>query len=318
MIPAIKRTSAKSAVLSEQVVCALCSKEMSLKGLHKHLASHQQQLALFALPLTLDETVDDEDDGERGPGVQELDDENVSDMSDDEHPELADDDYNLRDIIDVERASSPERDTSYKDDSLSVKGGEDVGREEQHDTPEAVIRKLLCLTEQSPGPLLEYATKYWGNHSVDEVEVSDDTTKQYNLNLNALQAASERGYEQVVKLLLDKGADVNAQGGRYGNALQAASERGNEQIVKLLLDKGADVNAQGGRYGNALQAASERGNEQIVKLLLDKGANVNAQGGRYGNALQAASERSNEQIVKLLLDKGADVNAQGGRYSNAL
>ncbi|KAF2178433.1 ankyrin, partial [Zopfia rhizophila CBS 207.26] len=79
------------------------------------------------------------------------------------------------------------------------------------------------------------------------------------------------------KLLLDKGADVNAQGGSYGNALHAASERDHEQIVKLLLDKGADVNAQGGTYGNALHAALERGHEQIVKLLLDKGAAVNVQ-----------------------------------------
>ncbi|CUS15231.1 unnamed protein product, partial [Tuber aestivum] len=40
--------------------------------------------------------------------------------------------------------------------------------------------------------------------------------------------------------------NVNAQGGRYGNALQAAVCRGNESIVQLLLERGADVNAQGG------------------------------------------------------------------------
>ncbi|KAL0939594.1 uncharacterized protein CTRU02_206204 [Colletotrichum truncatum] len=135
---------------------------------------------------------------------------------------------------------------------------------------------------------------------------------------NALQAASDRGYEEIVRLLLDNRADVNAQGGYYSNALLAASYGGYEEIVRLLLDKGADVNAQGGDYGNALQAASYRGHEEIVRLLLDKEADVNAQGGSYDNALQAASYGGHEEIVRLLLDKEADVNAQGGYYSNAL
>ncbi|RYN52528.1 hypothetical protein AA0117_g13366, partial [Alternaria alternata] len=135
---------------------------------------------------------------------------------------------------------------------------------------------------------------------------------------NALQAASARGHEQVVKTLLNAGAEVNAQGGRYGNALQAASIFGHEQVVKTLLNAGADVNAQGGRYGNALQAASIFGHEQVVKTLLNAGADINAQGGAYGNALQAASYGGHEQIVKTLLNVGADVNAQGGDYGNAL
>ena len=60
-----------------------------------------------------------------------------------------------------------------------------------------------------------------------------------------------------MKLLLVKGADVNAEGRRYDNALQAASDGGHEGVVKLLLDKGADVNAQ----GNVLQAVSSGGHE---------------------------------------------------------
>ncbi|KAH7070389.1 ankyrin repeat-containing domain protein, partial [Paraphoma chrysanthemicola] len=137
--------------------------------------------------------------------------------------------------------------------------------------------------------------------------------------------AAENGHQTVAKLLLDKGADVNAQNG-HSNALQAASEGGHEQVVKLLLNKGANVNAQGGKYSaqggkyksSALQAASEGGHEQVVKLLLDKGADVNAQCGVYNrSALQAASERGHEQVVKLLLDKGADVNAQCGVYNRS-
>jgi ankyrin repeat protein len=135
---------------------------------------------------------------------------------------------------------------------------------------------------------------------------------------NALQVASARGYKDIATLLLDKGADVNAQGGIYSNAFQAALAQGYKEIAMLLLDKGADVNAQGGIHGNALQAALTQGYKEIATLLLDKGADVNAQGGHFGNALQAASARCHKNIATLLLDKGADVNAQGGIYSNAL
>ncbi len=136
---------------------------------------------------------------------------------------------------------------------------------------------------------------------------------------SALQIASLRGYVDIVRLLLDKGADVNAQGEHFfGNALQAASWGCHAEIARLLLDRGVDVNVQGGYYGSALQAASYEGHAEIARLLLDKGANVNAQCGGYGNALQAASYKGCTEIARLLLDKGSNVNAQGGEYGNAL
>ncbi|PVH72616.1 hypothetical protein DL98DRAFT_432865, partial [Cadophora sp. DSE1049] len=63
----------------------------------------------------------------------------------------------------------------------------------------------------------------------------------------------------------------------YGNALQAAINEGQEAVAKLLLDSGADVNAQGGHYGNVLQVAAWKGSEAVVKVLLDSEADVNAQ-----------------------------------------
>jgi ankyrin repeat domain-containing protein 50 len=42
--------------------------------------------------------------------------------------------------------------------------------------------------------------------------------------------------------------------------------------VQMLMDAGADVHAQGGRYSNALQAASERGHDKVVQMLIDAGA----------------------------------------------
>jgi hypothetical protein len=134
----------------------------------------------------------------------------------------------------------------------------------------------------------------------------------------ALYVAAEKGASVLTRMLLDKGADINAQGGHYGNALQAALARGDKEIATMLLDKGADINAQGGHYGNALQAALARGDKEIATLLLDKGADANAQGGEYGNALQAALFFGRKEVVKVLLERGANVNLQGGYYGNAL
>ncbi|RYP07260.1 hypothetical protein DL765_009212 [Monosporascus sp. GIB2] len=194
---------------------------------------------------------------------------------------------------------------------------------------------------------LDYAAKHWGQHMLavqEEVcelacvhltarfglprlseellarlggEIMIAVNAKDSWNQTPLFLAVGHGHYKMAKLLLDKGADVNAQGGKYGNPLQAALYRGDEQVIKLLLDKGANVNTQGGLYGTALQAASYGGHEQIIKLLLDKGADINAQGS-YGNALQVASLEGREQIVKLLLEKGAAVNAQGGHYGSAL
>ncbi|KIK53217.1 hypothetical protein GYMLUDRAFT_943450 [Collybiopsis luxurians FD-317 M1] len=103
---------------------------------------------------------------------------------------------------------------------------------------------------------------------------------------------------------------INSKCGRWGNALLVAVlEKGNEAVVKLLLENGADVNAQGGEYKNALQAAVEKGNEAVVKLLLENGTDVDAKGSGYGNALEAAAQRGNEAVVRLLLAYGANVNA---------
>ncbi|KAJ7059443.1 hypothetical protein C8F01DRAFT_1295268 [Mycena amicta] len=154
--------------------------------------------------------------------------------------------------------------------------------------------------------------------------------KHFRINIgdygNALQAASDGGHPDIVRLLLEHGADVNMQGGHDGNALQAASHSGHLDVVRLLLEHGADVNAQGGHYGNALrrhyenalQAASAGGHLDVVRLLLEHGADVNTQGGGYRNALQATSAGGHLDVVRLLLEHGADVNTQGGDYRNAL
>ena len=85
--------------------------------------------------------------------------------------------------------------------------------------------------------------------------------------------------------MLEETADSQVTNDHFKTSLCVGAENGHKEIVKLLLDKGIDVNAQdvdvndeGVEYSSthALEAASCRGHEQIVELLLDMGANVDA------------------------------------------
>ncbi|KAI1868470.1 uncharacterized protein JN550_006386 [Neoarthrinium moseri] len=98
--------------------------------------------------------------------------------------------------------------------------------------------------------------------------------------------------------------ELNKFCGRFETALTAAASGGHKEIVRLLIDKGADINAQWkGSNGTALQFASFQGHKDIVELLIDKGANINDEGARQvSTALNLASSK---EIEELLINKGA-------------
>jgi len=104
----------------------------------------------------------------------------------------------------------------------------------------------------------------------------------------------------------------------YGRSnLQQAVELGGLEIVKRLLDAGADVNEPPGSFRSAtsLQLAAINGYLGIAKHLIDLGANVNAAGAEFGGrtALEGAAEHGRIDMIQLLLDHGADTSGDGQR-----
>ena len=125
--------------------------------------------------------------------------------------------------------------------------------------------------------------------------------------------AAHEGHAEVVRVMINNKADVNASCAEGRTPLYAASCEGHEEVVKLLLDNKADVNAS--RHTNGatpLHVASVRGHVNVVKLLLANNADVNSRrlrGGTKGcTPLFEASREGHADVVKLLLDNKADVN----------
>jgi ankyrin repeat protein len=98
-------------------------------------------------------------------------------------------------------------------------------------------------------------------------------------------------YAEVVKLLLDKGADVNKKTDEGITALMAASYGGNVEVVKLLLAKGADINVKNSKGETALMIAKDKGKDVMNS--------------KSKAALKMAKEQGKAEIVVILEKAGA-------------
>jgi len=134
-----------------------------------------------------------------------------------------------------------------------------------------------------------------------------------------LQAASSKGHVETVRILLDRGTDVDiAAGYSHMTPLCLAYQRGHLEVMQLLLDYGTNVDVRYRRSGLISHYASSEGNTEVVRLLMQYKADVNAIFPSYnGTPLHLASICGHEKVVMVLLEHGASVNAldKNGRTS---
>ena len=117
----------------------------------------------------------------------------------------------------------------------------------------------------------------------------------------------------IVRVLLEHGADPDVLWLEPNMTLSWAAHSGQEDVVRLLIEKGAKVDPMehiaGGKIAVPLVFAAARGHLGIVKILLDNGANVNADmDGRGETALKNAGSNGHHDVVDLLLENGAERN----------
>jgi ankyrin repeat protein len=143
---------------------------------------------------------------------------------------------------------------------------------------------------------------------------------QYDLDLKleydlALLCAIEKGFEQLVEILINAGANLNyskLHGHLLGccSPLHHAIYYKNINIINILIKLGSDVNYNGPCNSSSITDAVYVGNFEIIKLIIDRKSDINRQifeSGYYNTALSIACEKNNIEIVDYLLCNGADI-----------
>ncbi|AIF81939.1 hypothetical protein I862_06925 [endosymbiont of Acanthamoeba sp. UWC8] len=126
--------------------------------------------------------------------------------------------------------------------------------------------------------------------------------------INPLAAAAIEGYYDIVKLLLDKGADPNIAANKGVTPLYIAAQNGHVNVVELLLKRGANTDFITDEGITPLYIAAQNGHVNVVELLLKSGANVDPITGKGITPLYIAAQNGYVNIVELLLKRGANTN----------
>lgn len=150
-----------------------------------------------------------------------------------------------------------------------------------------------------------------------------DDPNGVNEDLNwPLQVAAEEGHVDIIRILLEWGADPDKTISLHGgSALLSAAEEGRTEAVQALLTGGANPNALNDRIASfPLAAAAGMGKLETVKALLAGGANPNLVHTSKGSltALQVAAASGRLEIIATLLAAGADVDLGLDKGASAL
>lgn len=139
--------------------------------------------------------------------------------------------------------------------------------------------------------------------------VNPNTRTLWYLDTPLIRTAAY-GRIEVVKLLLEKGADVNKHNEGGETPLHYAALHGHVKVMQILLDHGADPTKKGTGCGTPMQWAGRAGQIGAIKVLMSYGVSVNQPGTDGITALHEAVEHDHPDTVRFLLANGAEVDSR--------
>ncbi|XP_066293531.1 histone-lysine N-methyltransferase EHMT2-like isoform X3 [Branchiostoma lanceolatum] len=130
-----------------------------------------------------------------------------------------------------------------------------------------------------------------------------------NNKATAMHAAAEKGFTEIVHILIQAGGNIDASCDEMKTPLLMAAFNGQLAVVQYFIKAGANINQKDMEGLTCLHLAAKAGNLDICKYLLSTGSiDVNVQDEGGWNPMIWAAEHKHLDIVKLLLSRGADQN----------
>ena len=186
--------------------------------------------------------------------------------------------------------------------------------------PAAAQIEVIPESELSPGAKFAVAIE---DDDLDKVRalldsgLAADTPIDYGENSETpLMKAAREGTVEIAKLLLARGAKVNAQDGEKSTALEAAISRDQSAMVELLLAAKADPNSVNKYMQSARSNAAAAGNLELTEMLLKAKAKPELPGLSLQPMMYAAFA-GNGELIRLLVRYGADVNYASKEYGQS-
>ena len=169
--------------------------------------------------------------------------------------------------------------------------------------------RVRAAVEADPG-LAIFAAAMQGNAAETEALLTGNRSLVGATSVDGwtpLHLASHFGRADVVRILINKGAEVEA---RSANAmantpLHAAAAGRSVEVARLLMERGASPNARQNGGWTPLHAAAQNGDADFARALVDAGADVNIRADNQQTPLDLALTRSQQAMVELLESLGA-------------
>ncbi|XP_031955243.1 M-phase phosphoprotein 8 isoform X1 [Corvus moneduloides] len=166
------------------------------------------------------------------------------------------------------------------------------GEDENHVSTEPISSTLLRDAVKSG----DYMT----------VKMALSSNKEYNLDqedasgMTLVMLAAAGGHDDLLRVLIRKGAKVNGRQKNGTTALIHAAEKNFLTTVAILLEAGAYVNMQQSSGETALMKACKRGNSDIVRLMIENGADCNILSKHQNSAMHFAKQCNNVLVYEQL------------------